>query len=81
MSAIIGGFGLAAFLPGLLCVGGMVFCMKMMGSHSKAVKDTTSASAAPKSSTTGVLNSRIEKLENELTRLRAQNDGADAPLA
>lgn len=58
---------LLAFLPALACVGLMYGCIRMMmpGSHRAAPSETPN------------LEARVQELEGEIERLRAQSRDAD----
>lgn len=59
-----------AFLPVLACAGLMYGCIRMMMSGSRGAD----ASRTPD------LEARVQELERELGRLRAERDDADRPV-
>lgn len=58
---------LSAFLPGLVCAGGMLLCMKMMSRGSKSGASCHDDQAKPQGSST-----ELAELHEEVTRLRAE---------
>jgi uncharacterized small protein (DUF1192 family) len=82
MSTSVGIIGIAAFLPALICGGGMVLCMAMMGRGMRkgSMSDGSSAPAQTAVESVGDNDARLADLEAEVARLRDERDRRDATL-
>lgn len=65
---------MAAFLPALLCGGGMVFCMWLM---SRGHRSNTAEVSASESTNVGARDGEIAELREELARLRSELESRD----
>ena len=76
MTTIVGNLGLVTFLPALLCGGGMVICMTLMGRgmQKENSKEQSAASVQSSDEATRDNDSRIADLEAEVARLREERE-------
>ena len=65
---------MAAFLPALLCGGGMVFCMWLM---SRGHRSNTSESTTTTSANVTTRDGEVAELRAELSRLRSELESRD----